>query len=531
MNVCGMTVKQKIGQRFAIGFSGTKASAELCRLVREYKVGNVILFGDNLESASQARALCRDIQELVRGETGYPAFIAIDQEGGSVTRLPPDMVNVPGAMALASTGKPDNVFLAAQITAAELRRIGVNLNLAPVLDINCNKDNPVIGNRSYATAAERVVPFAAAAIRAYEEAGLMCCGKHFPGHGDTAVDSHLALPLVNRKQEELDARELVPFRAAVAAGIPAIMTTHILFPQLENERLPATMSGKILKGLLREKLGFDGLILSDGMEMKAVKDFYGIPKGCALALSAGVDIVFICHESPDMEASLREINTACEKDSFDAGEFDDSVERILWYKEQYAAFGLDAEEETVEDISRRKEQNAALMQIALASRENGKAPPPLSERPFFAGSLACRPTLASSSQDSLSFAQWFAKKFGGSFHETPVNPNTDEIARIVSTLPEASSVVLGTCNGHLNRGQIDLAYALFEAAQMRKIPFACLALQNPWDLSLLPPQAYGMALWEYSLKSFQAAAAVFRGECTPCGRFPEVKIISLNRLE
>jgi len=517
-----MTVKQKAGQRFGIGFSGKRVSAELCRLVREYKVGNVILFSDNLENASQARALCKEIQELVRGETGYPAFIAIDQEGGAVTRLPQDMVNVPGAMALASTEKIESVSLAARITAAELKRIGVNLNLAPVLDINCNRDNPVIGNRSYGTSAAQIVPYAVAVIKAYEEAGLMCCGKHFPGHGDTAVDSHLDLPLVDRNAEELENRELVPFRAAVAAGIPAIMTTHILFPRLENKKLPATMSGKILKDLLREKLAFDGLILSDGMEMRAVKDYYGIPKGCGLALSAGVDIVFICHESPDMEASLREINAACEEGRFNADEFDASVERVLRYKERYAAFGLDAGEEAVEVISRRREQNAALMQSALASREVGKAPPPLGERPFFAGCLAYRPTLVSSRQDDLSFAKWFAEKFGGSFQETSANPDADEIARVVSAARQASSVVLGTYNGHLNRGQIDLAYALFEAAQMRQIPFAGLALRNPWDISLLPQQAYGMVLWEYSLKSFEAAAAVFRGECIPCGRFPYV---------
>jgi len=520
-----MTTKQKIGQRFGVGLSGTGVSDELRRLVREYKVGNVILFKENLENASQARALCNAIQTLVRNETGYPAFIAIDQEGGAVTRLPEDMVNVPGAMALAASGKAANVSLAARITAAELRRTGVNFNMAPVLDINCNRDNPVIGNRSFAPNAADAASFADAAVRAFVEEGLMCCGKHFPGHGDTAVDSHLDLPLVNRSLDELEARELIPFRAAIAAGIPAIMTSHILFPQIENEKIPATMSLKILKGLLRERLGFSGLIISDAMEMKAIKDYYGVPRGCALALAAGVDIVYVCHESPDIEASLRESISACEDGRIDAKELDASVERVLRYKERYGAFGYNSGEGSIEkaseEINRRKEQNAALTRSTLAAREQGKAPPPLGDKPFFAGSLAYRSTIASAKPDSsLSFASWFAEKFGGSFRETPVNPNAEEIAGIVSALPQATSIALGTYNGHINRGQIDLARALSEAAQKREIPFIVVALRNPWDFSLLPRGVYGLAAWEYSLKSFEAIAAVFRGEFNPSGILP-----------
>jgi len=508
-----MTTKEKIGQCFGIGFSGTSVSEDLRRLVREYKVGNVILFKDNIESSSQARALCRDIQALVKDETGYPAFIAIDQEGGAVTRLPEDMVNVPGAMALASSGNKDNVSLAAKITAAELRRIGVNLNLAPVLDVNCNPANPVIGNRSFAPNAADAASFAVAAIKAYAEEGLMCCGKHFPGHGDTAVDSHLDLPLVDRSLDELEARELVPFRAAIEAGIPAIMTTHILFPQIEIEKVPATMSGKILKGLLRQRLGFSGLIISDAMEMRAIKDYYGIPQGCVSALAAGVDIVYVCHEAQDMEAGLREIISACEDGRIDAKELDASAERVLRYKERYAAFGLDAKEDPAEEINRRKEQNAALMRSAISAREQGKAPPPLGSQPFFAGSLAYRSTIASANPNTaLSFAPWFANKLGGSFRETTVNPDLAEIANVVSTMPNASSIVLGTFNGSFNRGQIDLANALSEAARSRGIPLVVVALRNPWDLSLLPEKAYGLVAWEYSLKSFEAVAGVLAGK-------------------
>jgi len=515
-----MITKQKIGQRIALGFTGTTVSEKLRCLVGEYKAGNIILFQRNLENASQIRALCDELQELVKAETGEPAFIAIDQEGGTVVRLPPDMVNVPGAMALAASGKTENAALAAKITAAELKRIGVNLNLAPVLDVNCNPDNPVIGSRSYSPLPEEAAAFACAAVRAFNEAGLMCCGKHFPGHGDTSVDSHLDLPLVDLSLAALEARELVPYRAAIEAGIPAIMTSHILFPQIEPEKIPATMSAKILRGLLRERLGFNGLILSDAMEMEAIKTHYGMPSGCVEALAAGVDIIYLCHEMPEVEESLKAVYAAYDAGRFDAEEADASVERVLWHKKKYAAFGLGSAEDSDDTIDARRKLNAVLTQNTLTSREYGKSPPPFGSAPFFLGPLAYRSTYASSTPlASLSFGRWFAERFHGNFAEIPLNPDVSEIKQIAA-LPHASSIVMGTYNGRLNSGQMDLVSALHDVAKQREIPFMVFALRNHLDLNLLPEGVYGMALWEYSEKSFEAVAALFRGEAKLEGRIP-----------
>ncbi|MDR3167283.1 MAG: glycosyl hydrolase family 3, partial [Treponema sp.] len=180
-DVSAMTAAEKVGQRFALGFTGKTLPPEFRRLVKEYKAGNVILFRDNLESASQARRLTGEIRNLIGEETGFLPFIALDQEGGVVTRLPGDMVNVPGAMALAAAGDGRAVYEAARITAAELGRIGVNLNLAPVLDVNSNPDNPVIGVRSFGSNPEQAAALGVQVIQAYAETGLLCCGKHFPG--------------------------------------------------------------------------------------------------------------------------------------------------------------------------------------------------------------------------------------------------------------------------------------------------------------------------------------------------------------
>ncbi|MDR1904482.1 MAG: hypothetical protein LBQ88_19625 [Treponema sp.] len=502
-----MTLTQKIGQRFAVGFTGKTLSAEFRRLVKEYKVGNVILFRENLENASQALRLTGEIRRLIEDETGWTPFIALDQEGGVVTRLPPDMVNVPGAMALA--GDRQAVYEAARITARELKRIGVNVNLSPVLDVNSNPANPVIGVRSFGSNPELAGALGCEALRAYTDAGLLCCGKHFPGHGDTAVDSHLALPLVDKDIAALEACEMVPFRAAIAAGIPAVMTTHILFPRVEERNLPATMSRAIITGLLKERLGFSGLVLSDGMEMKAIKDYYGVPEGCLAALAAGVDIVYICHDPLQMEAGLQAAAYRYGEGRFDGEEFDRSVEKILEYKEKYACPGSKAEEGG--DIQR---QNALLMRRTITLAGSAGLPP-LGVRPFFSGPLAYRSTIASAKpDDSLSFASWFARHLGGDGVQSSLNPGKAEIETICSRAAGHSAIVLGCYNAHLNLGQIDLAKALSRFP----VPFIAAALRNPYDLQLMPEHTVKLAVWEYTENSFEAAAAALRGEYVPQSR-------------
>ena len=288
-----MDRREQIGQRLVTGFPGTELTEDFRRMVREYKISNVILFRENITDCAQLKQLCGEIQALVRRETGHGAFITADQEGGLVTRLPGDAVNVPGAMAIAATGDPENAYRAGLLTGRELRALGVNFDLAPSVDVNSNPENPVIGARSYGDTPQEVSRYANRMIRGLLDGGVLCSAKHFPGHGDTDTDSHLALPCVDKSMEELERTELLPFREAVRAGVPAVMTTHILFPQLEPEHLPATMSRRIMTGLLREQMGFDGLIVSDCMEMRAIKDHFGTVNGVVAAMAAGVDLVFI----------------------------------------------------------------------------------------------------------------------------------------------------------------------------------------------------------------------------------------------
>lgn len=196
-----------------------------------------------------------------------------------VSRLGADAAVVPSAMCVSATGEPRNAYLAGLITGRELSALGVNFDLAPVMDVNSNPHNPVIGVRSYGDAPETVSRYGVEMIRGLTEGGVLSCAKHFPGHGDTALDSHLSLPRVDKTLEELESCELAPFRAAIEAGVPAVMTTHILFPELEPDGVPATMSRRIITGILKERMGFKGLVVSDCMMMQAIQTYYGTVNG------------------------------------------------------------------------------------------------------------------------------------------------------------------------------------------------------------------------------------------------------------
>lgn len=215
-----MSFREMLGQRLFISVEGTEITDELRMLITEYKCGNIVLFQPNIVSFEQTKRLCREIQELVTRELGESALIAIDQEGGGVTRLSEDFVNVPGAMALAATGDGQAVYDASAVTAHELRAAGVNFNFAPVADISCDPDNPVIGVRSFGETPEAVSCYAVRAYQGFEDGHIASSAKHFPGHGDTHTDSHLSLPSIDKTLEELESFEFRPFEALIRAGCP-----------------------------------------------------------------------------------------------------------------------------------------------------------------------------------------------------------------------------------------------------------------------------------------------------------------------
>lgn len=505
----------QIGQRLMTGFEGTEISQTLRDAVHTYKIGNIILFEHNVENKEQLRRLCAELQALVQAETGTPALIAIDQEGGIVSRLKGDCAVVPSAMCVSATGKPENAYTAGKLTGEELAALGVNFDLAPVLDVNSNRKNVVIGTRSYGESPKLVATYGVAMSRGLQAGGVLSCGKHFPGHGDTAVDSHLGLPLVEKSLEELEACELIPFRAAIDADIDAMMTTHILFPKLEKEKIPATMSRTIMTGLLRERLGFKGLIISDCMMMGAIQDYYGTIPGCVAACKAGVDMVIISHSAELAGQAAQAIREEAEKGGVLAEEMDAAMAHIAACKARlhpadpaaFDAVGSAAHREIVH----------ALRQAGATHLGGAAQVPALGDKPFFVGCYPFRVTLVSSPVDThVCFPTWLMEQFGGDSLVTDTNPSDEEVARAVEAAKGHSCIVLGTYNGCARPGQKHL----MEALEALQIPMVCVALRNPDDLKGLPEHAYGLEVYEYSISSLEIVAEVLRGDLIPAGKLP-----------
>jgi len=284
-------VRQAIGELIVGGFAGKEIPEDFARLVRERKVGGAILFARNIDGVEQVAGLVAALQAL-RPERDL--WMAIDQEGGRVARLKAPFPELPPMRALGAHGEA-RARAAGRMLARGLAMLGFHQDYAPVLDVDTNPANPVIGDRAFSDDPARVAALGVALALGLEEGGVASCGKHFPGHGDTSKDSHLELPRLDHDLERLRRVELVPFAAAARAGIASIMTAHVLFPALDPDH-PATLSEHVIEPLLRRELGFSGVIVSDDLEMKAVADHYGIEDSAVRAIRAGCDQLLICHQ-------------------------------------------------------------------------------------------------------------------------------------------------------------------------------------------------------------------------------------------
>lgn len=322
-----------VGQSLMFRFMGPEFTPKNREAFNRIRPGGVLFFGDNLTSREQIRALTTQLQAAAREEGLPPLFIAADQEGGIVTRLPADMVTVPSAMGLGPL--PDEVIReSAKLNARQLRSVGINTNYAPTADINNNPQNPVIRTRSFGESPEMVSKAVVATIAGHLDEGVIPTVKHFPGHGNTHIDSHYGLPVIEESIEELHKMELAPFVAAIQAGIPAIMTAHIRFPALDE--LPATLSHRILTGLLREELGFDGLIVTDSMSMDAIAEGWGLEEAAIIAKAAGVDVLESSEGPEAMVNRHAALVKAIESGRLDISVFEQTAERLNRLREKFS---------------------------------------------------------------------------------------------------------------------------------------------------------------------------------------------------
>jgi beta-N-acetylhexosaminidase len=326
-------LRRQIGQLLMAGFNGGTLPIELKSLAREFSLGGVVLFARNVVEPEQVAELAYEAAKLV---PDLPAWVSVDQEGGRVARLKAPFTEWPPMATLGRSGDAALAERFARALASELKAVGITLDYAPVLDVHTNPKNPVIGDRALAQSAEEVGRLGAAIIRALQGEGIAACGKHFPGHGDTSTDSHLELPLVEHPPERLREVEFEPFRAAVAADVATIMTAHVLVPSLD-EQAPATLSKRIV-GLLRDELAYQGVILSDDLEMKAIAGRYAVPDAAVRAIAAGCDGVLICSGNHDVQAAaLEALVHAVEEGQIAVARIDDALRRQRRARERFLA--------------------------------------------------------------------------------------------------------------------------------------------------------------------------------------------------
>ena len=355
-------IRRDIGQLLIGSLPGAVITPEIRSLARDFSLGGVTLFSRNIEAPEQVAELSIDVQTLA---TELPLWVAVDQEGGRVARLRKPFTEWPPMAVLGRSGSNDLASRFAAALAAELKAVGITLDYAPVMDIHTNPKNPVIGDRALAESADAVARLGAAIVRGLQDNGVAACGKHFPGHGDTSVDSHLELPLVEHPPDRIRRVECVPFREAIRADVAFIMTAHVLVPSLDEER-PATLSRRVVQDILRDEMRYQGVILSDDLEMKAIARSYDVPDAAVQAIAAGCDGALICSGDINVQAAtLEALVHAVEDGRIPFPRVESALKRLRHAKERFLAapvafqgpriqhvLGCDAHQRIAEEMSR-----------------------------------------------------------------------------------------------------------------------------------------------------------------------------------
>ncbi|RAV06604.1 beta-N-acetylhexosaminidase [Paenibacillus sp. YN15] len=519
------SLRQKLGQMVMCGFDGTQPSEGILRLIRDYRVGGIIYFRRNIGSAAEVAGLSRRLREANHAAGGAPLWIAVDQEGGMVARIDRDVSPVPGNMALGAAGGADLAYEAARISGVELRQLGISLNFAPCVDVNNNPANPVVGVRSFGEDPELVAVLGAAAIRGYQETGVSACAKHFPGHGDTAADSHHELPLVPHSRERLEQVELPPFRQAILAGVDAIMTAHVQFPACDPSGVPATLSPSILGGLLRRELGYEGVIVTDCLEMNAISQTVGVGRGAVLAVAAGADMVLVSHREDRQIEALEALYSAAESGELPMARIDEAVARILRAKARREEVwrrlvetgdvrpaGDPAHGRWVEETARRC--------VTLVKAEAGTLP--LRQE---APTLVIWPEVRRSSEvdeimpQELTLGKALAA-YVADVRELVIGTEPTAAEReavLVAARAGRLQIVAGVYNAAFFPGQARLVR---ELAGLPGARVTAVALRNPYDLRVLPQVHAYAACYESRPPMLLAAAGVLAGKLAPQGRLP-----------
>ena len=527
-----MTLREKVGQLmmpFVLGNfapEGSETHDRIVNIIEEESVGGLIM---SVGSPSEVAVKLNDLQN----HSKYPLLVAADLETGAGFRfrgavhIPTNIAlggatTFPSLMAFGATGDPRHAYQLGRITALEARAMGVHVPFAPVLDVNNNPDNPIINIRSFGEDPNAVADLGVAFVRGLQDYGAVATGKHFPGHGDTGTDSHLALPIIQVGRERLDAIELVPFRAAIAAGIQGIMTAHIAVPAISGETIPATVSHRVLTGLLRAEMGFDGIVFTDAMDMAAVTRLFPRGEAAVRAVLAGADVILMPN---DVKQAIDAIVLAIDEERLTEGRIDESVRRLLRLKED---LGL-AEERSVplemipqvvgvpQHVEMARE--VAERSITLIRNERNLLPL-LGTRRARVMSVSFR-----NPGDVLS-GRYFDSRLRETYprlvtRSVDEGTNSEAYQDLLSRARRSDLVVVSVYSNYAGRVELpDATMEFVSELARRRVTHVVISFGNPYLISLFPDARVYLLAWSSAQVSQQAAADALFGDIAITGRSP-----------
>ncbi|HUS15314.1 MAG TPA: glycoside hydrolase family 3 N-terminal domain-containing protein [Chloroflexia bacterium] len=516
-----LSLEQAVGHKLMLAFAGHQPPAAFLERVARGPLGGVTLFRSlNVADPAQVRALTAALQAAARQSGQPPLLIAADQEGGTLMALA-GSTQFPGNLALGATGSADLARQTGLALGRELAAVGVNVNYAPVCDVNINPVNAVVGPRSFGEDPAAVARLVAALVEGLQAAGVAATLKHFPGHGDTGVDSHNAMPVLSHDAARLERVELPPFAAGLAAGAHLVMTAHIALPALTSGRpLPATLAPTILGDLLRNTLGFRGVIISDAMEMRAISQGSGLVVDAIAAAAAGVDLLILNSDTDEQEAIYAGLCQAADRGLIPAAAVQESAARILHLKSWVAGQtqpplevvacaahrALAAETATRAITLVRDTAGLLPLRLAPGARVAAVVPRPVDLTPADTSSYVT-PGLAAALRRYHRLVDE---------HIIPINPHAGEVAAVADAVAGADLVIMGTINAQEHAGQV----ALVERLLASGTPVVAVALRMPYDLAAYPGAPTYLCTYSVLDTAMEALAAALWGVQGCPGRLP-----------
>ena len=518
-----MTLEQAVGQQFLLTFEGREVPPDqFLAVLRRQHVGGVVLFRHkNMGNLAELRGLTHALQRAAAESGQPPLLIAADQEGGQLIAVD-QTTPFPGNMALGAAGSDKLAYRVGRAIGKELSAVGINVDFAPVCDVNSNPLNPVIGTRSFGEDPKLVARMSAALIRGLQSSGVAATAKHFPGHGDTSSDSHRGAPIVRHDAKRIRSVELLPFRAAVDAGVRLVMTAHIVMPALNggSNELPATLSRKILRDLLRHKMRFNGVIVSDALDMHAMEQGSGYVAETMAAVAAGIDLLLFNHDLSRVEPACSNLAQAARRGLLSADEIHASARRIMalknWIKRQpqepMAVIGCKEHLDLAQDVARKSitlvRDTALQLPLRVGPEESIAVaiPRPEDLTPADTSSYV-KPVLADALRRYHPRVDEFS--FG-------MSPASEEIGGLSERLAKYEVVILGTINATAHPGQAELVKKLIKQGTR----VITVALRMPYDLAVYPAASTYVCTYSILPPSMDALAEALFGRIAFTGSLP-----------